>query len=88
MPLPQASKFFRWGTQARRIYDLLACGPATGDQIVAQTHIINYQKQISQIRERLAGTGVTVKSFPINGKRTHWAYRIGLVNVDCRLEEQ
>lgn len=84
--LPIASKYFRWGTQARRIYDLLSCGPVTGDQIVAQTRIINYQKQIAEIRERLSGTGVTVKSFPINGKRTRWAYRLGTVHQG--MEEQ
>jgi hypothetical protein len=82
--LPEASKHFRWGTQARRLYDFLACGPATGDQIAMQTKIINYQKIISEIRERLKGTGVTVKAFPVNGKRTRWAYRLGTQDMEVR----
>jgi hypothetical protein len=74
--LPEARKYFKWGTQSRRIYDLLSCGPATGDQIATETRIYNYQKIIAEIKERLAGSGVTVKSWPLNGKRTRWAYRL------------
>ena len=80
--IPPASQYFKWGTQARRVYDLLACGPATGDQIVRQTKIPSYQKQIAIIRKRLAGTGVTVKTRPVNWRRNRWEYRLGLENVE------
>lgn len=83
--IPEASQYFRWGTQARRIYDLLACGPATGDQIVRQTRILGYQKQIALIRRRISGTGVTVKTCPINGRRNRWEYRLAVFNPDNRL---
>ena len=84
--IPPAQQYFRWGTQARRIYDLLACGPATGDQIVRQTRILGYQKQIALIRKRISGTGVTVKTRPLNGRRNRWEYRLGLVNT-ANMEE-
>jgi len=76
--IPRAEKYFRWGTQARRLYDLLACGPATGDQIVRQTRIIGYPKKIGEIRRKIAGTGVTVKARPINGRRNRWEYRLAV----------
>lgn len=81
--IPQASKYFSWGTQPRRVYDLLCCGPATGDQIVKQTGILKYQQVIGLIRKRLTRTGVTVKARPINGRRNRWEYRLGLVNVEA-----
>jgi hypothetical protein len=75
-------KYFRYGTQARRIYDLLSYGPATGDQIVRQTGILNYHKIIGEIRKRLDGSGVTVKASPrVNGRRNLWEYRLGFVGV-------
>lgn len=77
--IPPASQYFKWGTQARRVYDLLACGPATGDQIVRQTKIIGFQKQIAIIRKRLAGTGVTVKARPVNWRRRQYEYRLGVL---------
>ena len=80
--IPEASKHFKWGTQSRRIYDLLVCGPATGDQIARQTQIHNYQKQIALIRKRISGTGVTVKTRPINGRRNRWEYRLGDENIE------
>jgi len=80
--IPPAHKYFSYGTQARRIYDLLACGPATGDQIVRQTHIPGYQKKIGEIRRRIAGTGVTVKARPINGRRNRWEYRLAVEKTE------
>lgn len=77
---PEASRYFRWGTQARRLYDRLACGPATAAEIVRELHIYSYQKKISEIRQALDGTGVTVKARPINGRRNLWEYRLGVVN--------
>jgi hypothetical protein len=80
--LPEAQRFFTFGTQARRIYDLLACGPATGDQIARQTKITGYQKQIALIRKRISSTGVTVKARPLNGRRNRWEYRLGVTEID------
>ena len=80
--IPKASEHFRWGTQTRRVYDLLACGPATGAQIARQTGIVSYHKIISEIRERLSGTGVTVKARPINGRRKLWEYRLGVESMN------
>jgi len=82
--LPAPHRIARWGTQARRVYDLLYCGPATGDQIVRQTHVHQYGKKIAQIRRRLAGTGVTVKARPLNGRRSRWEYRLGLTCAEDR----
>lgn len=80
--IPPAAQYFPWGTQQRRIYDLLACGPATGEQIVRQTKVLGFQKQIALIRKRLEGTGVTVKASPVNGRRNRWEYRLGVVGME------
>jgi hypothetical protein len=77
---PEASRYFRWGTQARRLYDRLTCGPATAAEIVRELHIYQYSKKISEIRRAIAGTGVTVKARPVNGRRNLWEYRLGVVN--------
>jgi hypothetical protein len=77
---PEASRYFRWGTQKRRLYDRLACGPATAADIVRELHIYQYQKIINEIRSALEGTGVTVKARPVNGRRNLWEYRLGLVD--------
>lgn len=78
--IPEASQYFAWGTQARKLYDRLTCGPATAREIVRELHIYQYQKKISEIRRAISGTGVTVKARPINGRRNHWEYRLGVVN--------
>ena len=78
--IPEASRLFRWGTQPRRLYDLMACGPVTPADIVRQTRIYNYHQIIDKIREALAGTGVTVKARPVNGRRNLWEYRLGMVD--------
>lgn len=77
---PEAHKYFRYGTQARKLYDRLACGPATASEIVRELHIYNYHEKIAEIRKAISGTGVTVKARPINGRRNHWEYRLGYVN--------
>jgi hypothetical protein len=77
---PEAHKLFRWGTQKRRLYDRLICGPATASEIVKDLHIYQYQKKIGEVRRGLVGTGVTVKATPINGKKNLWEYRLGLVS--------
>jgi hypothetical protein len=76
--LPPAHNHFRYGTQTRRLYDRLACGPATAAEIVRGLHIYQYQKKITEIRKALDGTGVTVKSRPLNGRRNLWEYRLGV----------
>ena len=80
--IPQAHKYFRYGTQARRLYDRLVCGPATAPEIVRELHIYSYHKKISEIRRAIAGTGVTVKARPVNGRRNLWEYRLGLININ------
>ena len=75
--IPAAHNYFRYGTQSRKLYDRLACGPATAHEIVRSLHINQYQKKISEIRHALNGTGVTVKERPINGRRNLWEYRLG-----------
>ena len=74
--IPKASEHFRWGTQARRLYDRLSCGPATAAEIVRELHIYGYSKIVAEIRKRIAGTGVTVKARPVNGRRNLWEYRL------------
>ena len=74
--IPKASEYFRWGTQARRLYDRLSCGPATAAEIVRELHIYGYSKIVAEIRKRIAGTGVTVKARPVNGRRNLWEYRL------------
>lgn len=76
--IPEASRYFRWGTQTRRIYDRLACGPITSEEIVRDLHVYSYHKKISEIRRALAGTGVTVKARPTAGCRKPWEYRLGV----------
>ena len=78
---PVASQYFRWGTQSRKLYDRLACGPVTGSEIVRELKIHQYHKKISEIRARIAGTGVTVKARPINGRRKLKEYRLGVENA-------
>lgn len=78
--IPEASQYFRWGTQTRRLYDRLSCGPATAAEIVHELRIYNYQKRISEIRCAIDGTGVTVKARPINGRKNLWEYRLGIIN--------
>lgn len=74
--LPAAWEYFNWGTQSRRLYDRLSCGPVTAREIVRELHIYGYHKKIAEIRRRISGTGVTVKARPVNGRRSHWEYRL------------
>lgn len=76
---PEAHRYFRWGTQSRRLYERLTFGPVTAAQIVRELHIYQYQKKIGEIRRAIAGTGVTVKACPVNGRRNLWEYRLGIV---------
>lgn len=78
---PIASRYFRWGTQSRKLYDRLTWGPVTGSEIVRELKIHQYHKKISEIRSRIAGTGVTVKARPINGRRKLCEYRLAIENV-------
>jgi hypothetical protein len=80
---PEASRYFRWGTQARRLYDRLTCGPATAAEIVRELHIYQYQKKIGEIRKAIAGTGVTVKARPVNHRRNLFEYRLAVENKDA-----
>lgn len=80
--IPTASDYFRWGTQSRRLYDRLSCGPATAGEIVRDLHIYGYNRIVSTIRRRLCGTGVTVKARPVNGRRNHWEYRLATVSSE------
>lgn len=75
--LPAAHLYFRYGSQARKLYDRLACGPATATEIVRDLGIYQYHKKIAQLRQSLSGSGVTVKARPINGRRNNWEYRLG-----------
>lgn len=68
---------FHWGTQAHRLYERLTYGPICNIEIVKELAILGYQKKIAQIRKALAGTGVTVKTRPINHRRTLIEYRLG-----------
>ena len=77
--IPEAHRHFRWGTQARKLYDRLACGPITAAQIVRELNIYQYQKKIAEVRRAIDGTGVTVKAQPVNGRRKGWEYRLGVV---------
>jgi len=82
---PVASEYFRWGTQSRKLYDRLTCGPVTASEIVRQLKIHQYHKKISEIRNRIAGTGVTVKARPIDGRRRGrlvLEFRLALENVE------
>jgi len=81
---PEASKYFRWGTQSRKLYERLACGPVTGAEISRKLKIHQYPKKIAEIRERIAGTGVTVKARPVNGRRNSWEYRLGVENREVQ----
>lgn len=78
--IPEACRYFRWGTQKRKLYDRLACGPVTAAEIVRDLRIYNYHQVIFGVRRALFGTGVTVKGSPINGKKNHWEFRLGTVN--------
>jgi hypothetical protein len=82
---PVASDYFRWGTQSRKLYDRLVCGPVTDAEIVRQLKIHKYNTKISEIRSRIAGTGVTVKAKPIDGRRRGrliWEFRLALENTE------
>jgi hypothetical protein len=47
---------------------------------VRELRIYNYHQVIDEIRQALDGTGVTVKTRPINHRRTVWEYRLGVVD--------
>lgn len=81
---PIASQYFRWGTQSRKLYERLTCGPVTGSEIVRELKIYQYHKKISEIRSRISGTGVTVKARPINGRRKLQEYRLAMENMEVQ----
>lgn len=85
---PIASQYFRWGTQSRKLYERLTWGPVTATEIVRELKIHQYRKKISEIRTRIAGTGVTVKARPINGRRNLWEFRLGVENTGNREDRQ
>jgi len=76
--IPEASNYFRWGTQSRKLYERLTYGPATSAEISRKMKIHHCHKKIAEIRERIAGTGVTVKARPINGRQNAWEYRLAV----------
>ena len=76
--IPAAHLYFRYGTQTRKLYDRLVCGPATSRQIVRSLHITQYEEEISAIRKALICTNITVKARAINGRRNLWEYRLGV----------
>lgn len=74
---------FQWGTQAHRLYERLTYGPICNTEIVRPPmSILGYNKKIAQIRKALEGTGVTVKTRPINPRRTLIEYRLGVEPVN------
>lgn len=69
---------FQWGTQAHRLYERLTYGPIHNTEIARPPlSILGYSKLIAKIRHALEGTGVTVKTRPINRRRTLIEYRLG-----------
>jgi hypothetical protein len=78
---PVASQYFRWGTQSRKLYDRLTYGPVTSSEIVQKLKIHHCHEKIAEIRARIAGTGVTVKARPIDGRRKSWEFRLGVENT-------
>ena len=80
--IPEASKHFKWGTQSRKLYDRLACGPVTSTEI-GRMKIHHLDKHITKIRERIAGTGVTVKVRHIDdGRRRIREFRLGVESMN------
>ena len=75
--IPAAHLYFRYGTQTRKLYERLVCGPVTSKQIVYGLHISQFQEHISAICKALICTGITVKARPVNGRRNLWEYRLG-----------
>lgn len=70
---------FRWGTQAHRLYERLTCGPICNVEMSRPPlSILHYGKKIAEIREKLQGTGVTVKTRPIDHRRKLIEYRLGV----------
>jgi len=84
--MPVASQYFPWGTQSRKLYDRLTYGPVTSSEIVQKLKIHHCHKKISEIRDRIAGTGVTVKARPINGRCKSWEFRLGIENTGNKEE--
>lgn len=81
--IPDASKYFHWGTQARKLYDRLACGPVTSTEI-GRMKIHQVDKKIGEIKERIAGTGVTVKVRKINdGHRRFREFRLAIEQMEA-----
>lgn len=82
--LPKASQHFPWGTRERRVYDLLACGPQTGIRIARMMRIRSVKKVVAEIRRRIDGTGVTIKTRPVNGHKQIVEYRLAKNDVEVR----
>jgi hypothetical protein len=73
---------FQWGTQAHRLYERLTYGPICNIEIVKELAILGYNKKIAQIRRALAGTGVTVKTRPLDHRRNLIEYRLGVETIN------
>jgi hypothetical protein len=80
--LPQAERYFPWGTPERKLYELLSFGPATGGQIVRKLRIRRPSEIVMRIRRGLAGSGVTVKARLIDDPAgvDAWEFRLGVVD--------
>lgn len=79
--IPEASRYFRWGTQSRRLYDRLVCGPVTSSEI-SRMKIYQVDKHMATIRKRIAGTGVTVKVRQLcDGRRRTREFRLGVEDI-------
>ncbi|MBN1545725.1 MAG: hypothetical protein JW902_03605 [Syntrophaceae bacterium] len=82
--IPEASRFFKWGTQSRRLYDRLVCGPVTRSEI-SRMKIHQVDKHLATIKERIAGTGVTVKVRQIcEGRRRSREFRLGVETIEVK----
>lgn len=69
---------FQWGTQPHRFYERLTYGPIHNVEIPKELGILQYSKIISKVRKALAGTGVTVKTRPVNQRGNLVEYRLGM----------
>lgn len=85
---PEASRYFRWGTQSRKLYERLTYGPVTKAEISQKLKIHHCDKKIAEIRERISGTGVTVKAMPVNGRRNGWEFRLAMENAGKEVVEK
>jgi hypothetical protein len=58
---PKPESLFTWGTQPRRLYEMLStCGEVTNVQIARDLHILAYSGVISMIRKTVQPHGLDV----------------------------